>query len=400
MNDYLKGKSFEEFGIIADDLIKKAERTSDKDWEDIIDEFDLGIHRDVLRKGFCSPFGGYPMYRYMLEKFERENSENSMLEKIKAERKELLKEKVRFQDQKREYMSLLRMDARFEHLKDSMIEAINNSSPVVLEVKPVNKYGDNHACLMLSDWHCGLEVENNWNKFNKEILKQRVEKLQNKVIDIIKTHKIGTLHMELMGDLINGLIHVTTRISNEEDVIQQVMTVSDILANFIVNVSNEVEELNVYSTTGNHGRVVSNIKENLNGENFEKLITWYLEPKIYKLTDGKIKNVKFIENEYDDNIAVIKFLNETIFSVHGHEDKLKNGVDELCKMMKMFCTEIHQGHLHSFYENEDHDMCVIVNGTLSGVDDFAKHIRKTCKPMQVCTVYNEEGRECTYKIKL
>ena len=172
------------------------------------------------------------------------------------------------------------------------------------------------------------------------------------------------------------------------------MTVSELLCEFVTELNATVPNIKIYSATGNHGRCSANIKESLDIENFERLIPWYMKARINN------SNIEFVDNEVDDNIIILRFLNEVIYAVHGHQDKFTSIVDNLSKMMREFPTECHLGHYHSYKETDDYDITVTVNGTLSGTDEFAKKIRKVGTPMQTLMVYSLEGRECTYKIKL
>ena len=72
MIDYLRGKSKEEFDKILKECIGKVEGKNDKDWQDIVDENNLGIHRDVLRKAFQAPMGGYATYNFLKNKEQEE----------------------------------------------------------------------------------------------------------------------------------------------------------------------------------------------------------------------------------------------------------------------------------------------------------------------------------------
>ena len=72
MIDYLRGKSKEEFDKILKECIGKVEGKNDKDWQDIVDENNLGIHRDVLRKAFQAPMGGYATYSFLKNKDQEE----------------------------------------------------------------------------------------------------------------------------------------------------------------------------------------------------------------------------------------------------------------------------------------------------------------------------------------
>ena len=374
---------------------KLKDKTIDNDYSELAPlVFDKEYSSDVARRMF---YGARNVLDMIDENKINNIDDNEVLKEIEEKRLELEKMKIQYQDQKREYNNYLRADARFEHLQETMKQEIlrlNELKPLVVKDTP-NIIGENHVVSILSDWHTGIKEKNYWNEISIDILRDRIEKLQNKIISICERHEVSTLHTEILGDMINGLIHVTTRISNEEDVIKQTMICAEILANMITNLASKIPNIKIYSTIGNHGRCVANAKESLDVENFERLVPWYLQARLIN-----IKNIEFCGNVYDDGIIVYQFLNETIFAVHGHEDKVTTAVSDLSKMLKIFPTELHMGHYHSYYEKDDHDISTIVNGTASGVDKYAKGIRKTGRATQTCMVYTNEGRECTYKIKL
>jgi uncharacterized protein YejL (UPF0352 family) len=398
---------------MKDERLKKRSEESDNEYKGRLyrDKISLGLSskeiNEIINKELgtnlaesttrCSASIWNDGFDCGFEKALNQREADDEIEKIKLEKLELEKLKIQYQDQKREYKNYLRADARFEHLKNVMKEEIIKLSelrPLVLRNVP-QYLGDNEVVSICSDWHTGIKEKNYWNEISIDILKERIESLQNKIVQICNRHEASTLHLEILGDMINGLIHVTTRISNEEDVIKQTMICAEILADMITNLANEIPNIKIYSTIGNHGRCVANATESLDVENFEKLVPWYLEARLVN-----VENVEFCGNVYDDGIIVYQFLNETIFAVHGHQDKITTAVSDLSKMLKLFPTELHMGHYHSYYEKDDHDISTIVNGTASGVDKYAKGIRKTGKATQTVLVYNSEGRECTYKIKL
>jgi len=58
-------------------------------------------------------------------------------------------------------------------------------------------------------------------------------------------------------------------------------------------------------------------------------------------------------------------------------------------------------HYHHSAEDEVHGCEIIVNPSLAGVDQFSKDHRWSSKPAQKFMVFNvDEGRECTYSIRL
>lgn len=349
---------------------------------------------DVARRMF---YGARDVLK--LIDFDKINNvkDNDIIKQIEEKTLELEKEKVKFQDQKREYKALLRTDARFDHLVDEMnksIAKLNTINPLVNKYEGVFDNNDStEAVVILSDWHFGIEEENYWNKINIKIAKERVNTLKEYIIKYAKRHNVKTLHVELLGDMINGFLHLGTRVANEEDVIDQSMHCAELIGQLLNELAIKIPNIKVYSTIGNHGRTSPNIKESIASENFERLIPWYL--------NGRLKsNVELIENKFEDDIVVYKFLNETIVAVHGHNDKIGSAISDLSEMLKIFPTECHLAHYHAYQEFDKHSMTTTVNGTLSGVDSYAKAIRKTSQAIQVMMIYNEKGRECTYKIKL
>ena len=373
----------------------KKEGLRDLDWSDICTMYSLDLNKDSLRKMNDGLWGGAFVYKFLEEMYaENEASPNKLLLKeIEEKKKELSILKIQYQDQKREYNKYLRADARWQHLLDVMKDSIVQLPKIEQnEIKKVD--GDTEASLILSDWHLGLECKNHWNTFNKEVALDRVSKLKRKVVNYCSLHNVKILHIEILGDMVNGFIHLGNRVEAEEDVISQVMFCSEVVSNLILDLSQCVEQVMVHSVNGNHGRVSPNKNESIETENFERLITWYMQSRLSNLS-----NVKIYENEFDDTISFYTIKDKNIFSVHGHLDSLGDVVNRFTRMFKVTVDEVHLGHFHTYYEKDDYGSTVVVNGTLSGVDTYAKNIRKTGEPMQVLRIYGDED-VCTYKIKL
>lgn len=337
----------------------------------------------------------------MLENIESEIindvSDNEILKEIENQKLELEKEKIKFQDQRREFRKYIRQEARWEHIVDTLKEEmskINLENP--LRYNPhVHRldYG-NEAVLTCSDWHIGASFKNYFAEYNMEIAKKRVNELLQKTIEHCNYHNVNTLHVELLGDNISGIIHTSTKVESDEDVVTQTMAAAEIIAQFVSELANNIPNVKVYHAIGNHARVNPNIKENLDKENFERIIPWYLSARI------SAPNVTIVESQIEDGIIMYDVLNTKIIGVHGDKDKINSVVDNMMKMFKIFPDEIHLGHYHHHYEKEEFDCEVSVNGSLMGTDTYAKNIRKNGSAMQKLKIYNQEGQLCSYKIKL
>lgn len=297
------------------------------------------------------------------------------LAKIEQKEDELYKTKVKTADKLREYRKTLRDESRIENLV-SLIDDIAKDMPEMrIDKKDINLTGEMSAILCLSDWHYGMLTNNFWNSYNTTIAKQRVEKLLHDTIKYCSIMNIGDLYVSNLNDLINGNIHVTTRIQSEEDVLQQTMHVAELLAWFLKEL--ESYGLNVYysSVTDNHARI-NNYKEHIEKENFNKIVDWYLKAR---LNDSSII---IFENLIDESISYFQVDGRNIFSVHGHLDKPSQVLPNLALGIGINPDIVLMGHYHNRQEFAVGNGKVIMNGSLCGVDDYAKNNRYFSDPSQ------------------
>ena len=380
-------------------ICAKIEKTIDCEWQDIVEDFCLDMHRDTLRKATnVGEFSAYKVYQYCQEQMVNNvnSQEQETLDKIKEERNELYKERVKLRDERGELRKLLTTEARWEKVVEMLKETITTYENKPSDYMVHHKYvgGENEACLLLSDWHIGSEINTFHNKFDLNIAKGRVNKLKEHVIKYCELHKVKTLYVEMLGDLVSGNIHLSTRLHNNEDVIKQTIETSEILGEFIYDLSLVVPNIKLVYCVGNHGRVSANVKESINEENFEYLIRWYLETKLKNLS-----NVEWFYNIVNKEICVFTLdCGRTIASSHGHKEKNhKEATKNLTQYLDVIkVNEVHIGHLH----NPQLINNVVVSGSLSGCDDYAQDLRFNNTPCQVMRVYDSEGNFITYELNL
>ena len=137
-----------------------------------------------------------------------------MTEKERIARK-AEKEKIKFQDQRREERKLLRDEAREENILEHMyrvVEEIKKERPFSL--KPVDldftPNQNREAALLFSDWHVGSWQHNYLNHYDSNILEERVKSILSKAISYCRNNNVNTVHVFILGDIVSGLIHVST----------------------------------------------------------------------------------------------------------------------------------------------------------------------------------------------
>ena len=375
---------------------KLKDKTIDNDFTELAPlVFGKEYSSDVARRMFYG-------VRFVLEVLEEEGvnsiSDDELLKKTEEKIKELEKLKVQYQDQKREYRAYLRADSRFEHLLSVILEEMDrlkDTNPLVRYNNIFDKSFNNEAVLICSDWHTGAKFNNYFDTYNYEIEKARVNDLLNKTIQYCKDNKVRTLHLELLGDMLSGAIHISSKVEAEEDVVSQLMFLLDLLEDFINELANNIENIKVYSGIGNHSRIYD-FDKNQEGENFERLIPYSLARRF-----KNVDNVEIMTDcNIDDHIVIFNVMGTNIIGVHGDLDKPNKVVDDMIKMLKTIPEEVHLAHYHEDLERTEYDIELVVNGCLQGTDSYAKRIRKSGRPMQKLRIYNEDGCLLEYKIKL
>ena len=277
-------------------------------------------------------------------------------------------------------------------LKELIVEAISKIEPLKYEFKDLQS-GESEAVLLLSDWHRGQVSDNFFNKFNNEIFDERVEKLMNKTREYCLLNNIKTIHILTLGDMINGGIHVQTRIESQENLIEQTIGVTEALSHLFNNLSQEFN-LELYFCRGNHDRVTPSKEEAMNGESFSDIIPWFLKERL-KGND----RIHFNENTVDDEIITANVCGQRIIGVHGHKDNFNKAIDNLALFTKQIPDYIVMGHFHHSREVDLKGVEMIINPSLCGSDGYAVDGRKFSKAGQKLLMLNkEEGRYATYFI--
>lgn len=383
-------------------MLGKARKKIDMSWDEIGAMLGMGSGQYVRKLAY----GIIRYVDYLKEKLDLgdeidDDEAQALIDEINAiDQKvfQLKTETVRMRDQRREFNRVIREQARSEHIKDQLHDSVLSLAklkPIEFARRPAIK-SKREAALLLSDWHKGLNALNHWNEINDTVFQERIKILTEKTIKYAKENNVSKLHCFLLGDLVHGLIHVTARIAATEDSVTQTKAVAETLSYVLAEFAKEFNTVKVYCARGNHERMSANIKESVASESFFDLIPWYLKARL-----NHIPNIQFVDNEYDEEIIVVDICGQKIFGAHGHRDHLKSVIQNLSLMLRMFPDYVFLGHYHKSMEDGVHSAEVIVNPSLSGVDEYAKEKRLTGKPAQKLIIFDQdEGRLCTYNIKL
>lgn len=385
-------KAFEEKVNIC---LQKLNRDIDLDWSEIVEELGLNCSADHLRKLAYA----YKEYHEYIQTKGLDSISDEMREKLNKQLLEIKKQKVQLSDLRTEVNRQARYQARYEQL----LETAKYCSDKASELKPFYDYEvvlsdesdiTREGVLLLSDLHYGQDVDNYWNSYNSMEFDKRCRVLVDRVLEICKRHEVKTVHIMGLGDYINGLIHTTTRLSNRESLVDQVLNVSEAISTIVYSIASEVSYVTLSMTDDNHSRIFANKKENTDKDSFVPFMKEFIKRRIEKLP-----NVAFIDNHIDDGITVLKVCNRTIVGVHGDKDKFSSVIQNLTSMLKTNIDYVCMAHYHNCKEDTFGESELIVNGSFGGTDDYAKNLRLHSKPVQKFMIFSRPyGRECTYNI--
>ena len=375
----------------------------DNTWEELSPI--LNVQCGISEEDFRGSSAWRKRYRVMQQAWDDVFKQSQFVDEhamtIKEQTDELYKAKRQLFDQRREYNKMLASDARADHLTEKLIEAAN--------LAPLQNYSDiftfknnpsyEEAVLCLSDWHYGQVSENIWNTYNTEICKQRVASLFDKVSNALQEHNIEKLHIVLLGDFVNGSIHVGSRVAAEENTCDQLMHVSELLAHFINMLSVYVDKINVYSTYGNHARTIQNKNDSIHADNMERVIPWWLKQRL--MSNHKI-NV--IDSEFYEFIC-FNVCGYNVVCTHGDLDRFRNiGVTINSLFSKKYGKTIDytfSGDKHHLESFEQFGVESTLVGSLCGTDEYANNKRLYSHPMQTLCIFTpEDGKLCSYNVKL
>lgn len=372
--------------------LMKLNKETDLDWCELVELLEMDMSADHYRKLSY----GYKEYDDYIKSKTKEMIAQEEYEKLLAKELEIKKEKVKLQDMRNLVNKQVRELSRKENLSEVLEKKLTEleMQPKIINDEYKNRVTSNRdmVCL-ISDIHYGIKTTNALSPYDSDICKLKMNYLIDKTIKFSLENDVDKLYVMVLGDEISGLIHNTTRLEQREDVISQVIEVSELLYESIVKLANNLPYVIVGLAQGNHSRVMADKKDSLERENFTRLIKEFLRLRL-----ANISNVLLLENVFDEAIIELNIRGYNVIGLHGQNDKLTN-LDRLIEMFDKKIDYVCLGHYHQSKEFETNKTEIIVNGCFSG-DDYSKRLRLYNKPIQKLLLFDDTGKIATYNINL
>lgn len=301
--------------------------------------------------------------------------------------RELYKEKTKLRDINNEYHRHIRNEARIEVLREELQNAANRlpSLPKVISPKS-SKQEETEAILTFSDLHIGPEFVNSYNSYSYEKAVARVNQMVADTIRYCKAHNVKRLNFLNMGDLISGTIHTTLRIEQTYDITDQIMKAAELTAEVLNQLQAAAPEITYRSVTDNHSRAIPDKNDNIECENFNRLIDWFVEARL------KGTKVQFPHDNIDVSVGRFKLNNQKlVLFAHGHLEKKTTVVQDLIGLTKEIPDYVLLAHYHNSAEKTFQGVKVIITGCIIGTDPYAYNKRLFSHPEQKLLIFDKDN---------
>lgn len=341
-------------------------------------------------------------YRKQFQAFERMFTANKkkfintdeIVNDIESRKVDLQKEKQKFFDQRTAYNKVVTIRARQEELNEIIESVIANGRLPELNYVPCDiRESDSDMLISLCDMHYGADIDNAWNFYNSDVCRERLCKYIDEIDAIQKLHHTENCIVWANGDMISGNIHNEITVTNKENVIEQITGVSELIAEFLSELSKRFSTVKFVSVAGNHSRM--DIKErSLKDERLDDLVEWYLKARLQNFENILIGEYKKLDTTmYYVNIRGLNYV-----GVHGDYDDSDTKIQALKSFVPVPVQGVLYGHLHHNAVNTVQGIKTIMAGSFLGMDQYCISKRIYGTPQQLICVLNEKGIKCYYDI--
>ena len=361
-------------------------------WEDIAVFIGGLFPEDKHNESWCRRhYKKLKTQRLTVESQSEDSDSNTVIDYFKA----LQKERNRIKDER---LSIYR-NSRETSRRDELFELFETE---IQKAVPIKNKGYTSVCnnkalyVCLSDLHYGATFNSVAGVYDSEIAWERVLKYAEEIKAIGEKEGCSDVYVSLMGDMISGNIHATTRIENREDIVGQIIGASELSAEFLRQLAGSFNSVFVNAVPGNHSRIDPNMDNTLRNERMDNLITYYCKVKL-----ENISNIHFQENGFDSTVGVFEIFGKTYACVHGDMDpNMRASASRISSQLRkpLYCLLL--GHLHVASLDME-DVVYVRNGSVCGSgDEFTMKKRLFGDPIQVCLCVSERGIEGYYPINL
>lgn len=365
-------------------------------WQDVADILNKTLGFEYTESKYRKQYQAFEtIFEANKEKFIRDD--DTYLRELEAKKEEIQKERYKIQATKIELNRNLRQDSRFDLFYENVRNAIITLDPPKLNYTDNYVENEKEYCIGFGDFHYGATFKSENNEYSREICKLRLEKLLSILIEEIDKNNINKLKIINVSDTIQGILRMTDLQINDIPIVECVVEVSRLLAEFLNELSAYCNIEYYHCAYANHTQIrpLGSKANEIASEDLEKIIVSYISDLL-----SKNKNVNVI-SDLDKQYLTFDIFDFKAIVLHGHQLKsVPNTIKDLSNLHRTFYDYAFLGHRHSANEiivgeGKHHNIEILTCPSFVGSDPYADKLmvggKSMCKLYEFDKVYGHVG---------
>lgn len=361
-------------------IVAKIDKEIDDDWSDIVDFLQLDCSSDHLRK---TAYGIYESYQNNKNlKFEKVK-DTEILKEMQRKHDSIVKERTKLQVVNLEYNRNTKKDVRFDLFYEKIRDAVTQLEPPANNNVKLEKNYEFEHVMGMGDFHFGANFKSKNNEYSKDICTERLGLLLAKTKEYVRENDVKELTIVNVADTIQGILRMSDLQINEMPVVDAVVQVARLLANFLNDLSEVVSIKYYHCSASNHSqtRPLNSKASEIATEDMERIIVNYISDLLAR--NKKVEVISDLEKEFLE----LDILGFKAIILHGHQIKsVKNVVKDLSNLHRTFYDYVFLGHRHSaneiiVAEGTHHNVEVLTCPSFVGSDPYADKLMVGSKAM-------------------
>ena len=386
---------------LVQEVLDKKNGVNDKDWHDMVMDYDLDCSPETLRKAGV----GVKLASDSGMKFpcSGDGTRNAMDGYV---------ERQKLYDLQREIRKDLRELSRSELIREQIREAIRDMPPIDLTIPEKRKdvqNADHELVVGLGDFHYGAKFvvrglhDEVLNTYDTHVFEYRMALLLREIKHIARIHNPGQVTIMIVGDMLDGLLRASQISRLEYGVVQSTMYLSEFLCMWLRELHEHVKlPIRVYAVRGNHGEIrpLGTKAGQFPEENMERIVMHYMYERFFENPEIHV---------FDDDAPMVKtvdVLGYNFLMIHGqgndieamardHQNLYSNRIDVF------LCGHLHKSQTFSAGMGRNGNVLIERVPSLCGIDPYAQS-KGFGSPPGATAILMERGygRRCVYPINL
>lgn len=401
MSRSIESLNVKEKASLVQEVLDKKTGVLDKDWCDMVMDYDLDCNPETLRKagvgvklasdaGMCFPIDGAGTRDVMDGYVERQ----------------------KLYDLQREIRKDLREQSRSELLREMIHNAIKTLPKISVSHKAkVVPYEERTRELVvgIGDFHYGANFvvtglyDEVLNSYDSYVFEERMETLIHEIKQIVKVYRPDMIHVMIVGDMLDGMLRPGQLMRLEYGAVDSAIRLSEYLAQWLVELNKETETVvNVYAVRGNHGEIrpLGTKAGQFPEENLERVVMHYLYMRFQD------NDEIFIMDDDAPMTRMVDVLGYNFLLLHGQGADIETIARDHQTLYNEKVDVFMVGHLHktqTFTAGMSRNGNVLIERvpSLCGIDPYAQS-KGYGSPAGATVIVMEKGygRRCVYPIVL